>query len=85
MRRRAPRAIAVSRGLRLEAGMGNSPFSDPQQSGGDGQATVLVNIHSTLQTIILDEFADNNIRTLPPPGRLEMLRQLVRWESAPGS
>jgi hypothetical protein len=61
--------------------MANSPSSDPQQSGGDRQATVLVDDDDpTLQTMILDYFVDNNIHTLLASGREEMLRRLVRSE-----
>ena len=73
--------IAVSRRLWFEAGMANSPSSDPQQSGGDRQATVLVvDDDPTLQTMILDYFVDNNIQTLLASGREEMLRQLSAQE-----
>jgi DNA-binding response OmpR family regulator len=65
----------------FEAGMANSPSSDPQQSGGDRQATVLVvDDDPTLQTMILDYFADNNIQTLLASGREGMLRQLSAQE-----
>jgi two-component system OmpR family response regulator len=61
--------------------MANSPSSDPQQSGGDRQATVLVvDDDPTLQTMILDYFVDNNIQTLLASGREEMLRQLSAQE-----
>jgi len=61
--------------------MANSPSSDPQQSGGDRQATVLVvDDDPTLQKMILDYFVDNNIRTLLASGRQEMLRQLSAQE-----
>ena len=61
--------------------MANSPSSDPQQSGGDRQATVLVvDDDPTLQTMILDYFVDNNIQTLRASGRKEMLRQLSAQE-----
>jgi CheY-like chemotaxis protein len=74
-------AITVSRRLWLEAGMANSPSSDPQQSGGDRQATVLVvDDDPTLQTMILDYFVDNNIQTLLASDRKEMLRQLSAQE-----
>jgi two-component system OmpR family response regulator len=74
-------AIAVNRRLRLEAGMVNSPSSDPQQSGSDRQATVLVvDDDPTLQTMIFDYFVDNNIQTLLASGRKEMLRQLSAQE-----
>jgi DNA-binding response OmpR family regulator len=77
----APRAIALSGDLWLEAGMANSPSGDPQQSGGDRQATVLVvDDDPTLQTMIVDYFVDNNIRTLLASGRDEMLRQLDSHE-----
>ena len=57
--------------------MANSPSDDPQQNGGARQATVLVvDDDPTLQTMIVDYFVDNNIRTLLAPGRDEMLRQL---------
>jgi two-component system OmpR family response regulator len=57
--------------------MANSLSSDPQQSGGDRQTTVLVvDDDPTLQTMIFDYFVDNNIRTLLASGRKEMLRQL---------
>ena len=42
MLRLALEAIAVSRRLWLGVGIANSPSSDPQQSGGDRLATVLV-------------------------------------------
>jgi hypothetical protein len=42
MLRLALGTIALSRRLRLEAGMVNSPSGDPLQSGGDRQAAVLV-------------------------------------------
>jgi DNA-binding response OmpR family regulator len=76
----APRAIALSGDLWLEAGMANSPSGDPQQSGGDRQATVVVDDDPTLQTMIVDYFVDNNIRTLLASGRDEMLRQLGSHE-----
>jgi two-component system, OmpR family, response regulator len=61
--------------------MANSPSSDPQQSGDDRQATVLVvDDDPTIQTMILDYFTDNNIRTLLASGREEMLRQLGAQE-----
>ena len=61
--------------------MANSPSSNPQQSDGDRQATVLVvDDDPILQTMILDYFADNNIQTLLASGREEMLRQLARQE-----
>ena len=57
--------------------MANSPSSDPQQTGGDRHATVLVvDDDPTLQRMILDYFVDNNIQTLLASGREEMLRQL---------
>ena len=60
--------------------MASSPSSVPQQSG-DRQATVLVvDDDPTLQTMILDYFADSNIRTLPASGREEMVRQLAAHE-----
>ena len=84
MLRLALGAIAVSRRLWLEAGMANSPSSDPQQSGDDRQATVLVvDDDPTIQTMILDYFTDNNIRTLLASARRSMLRQLVRSELWP--
>ena len=77
-------AIAVNRRLRLEAGMVNSPSSDPHQSGSDRQATVLVvDDDPTLQTMILDYFVDNNMQTLLASARRSMLRQLVRSELWP--
>jgi two-component system OmpR family response regulator len=61
--------------------MANSPSSDPQQSGGDRQTTVLVvDDDPTLQRMILDYFVDNNIRTLLASDRKEMLRQLSAQE-----
>lgn len=61
--------------------MANSQSSDPQQWGGDRQVTVLVvDDDLTLQTMILDYFVDNDIRTLLTAGRKEMLRLLVRSE-----
>ena len=61
--------------------MANSPSSDPQQSGDDRQATVLVvDDDPTIQTMILDYFVDNNIRTLLASGREEMLRQVGAQE-----
>ncbi len=42
MLRLALGTIAVSRRLRLEAGMANSPSSDPLQRGGDRQADLVV-------------------------------------------
>ena len=61
--------------------MANSPSGDPQQNGGDRQATVLVvDDDPTLQTMIVDYFVDNNIRTLLASGRDEMLRQLGSHE-----
>jgi hypothetical protein len=77
MLRLALGAIVVSRRPRLEAGMGNSPSSDPQQSSGDRQATALIDDDSTLQTMILDDFVDNNIHTLLASGRNERLRQQI--------
>jgi hypothetical protein len=69
--------IAINRRLRLEAGMVNSPYGDPYQSGSDRQAKVLVvDDDPTLQTMIFDYFADNNIQTLLASGREAMLRQL---------
>ena len=76
-----PGAVAVSRRRRLETGMASSPSSDPIQSGGDHQATALVvDDDPALQRMILDYFADNNIRTLPASGREEMVRQLAAHE-----
>jgi two-component system OmpR family response regulator len=61
--------------------MANSPSTDSQQSGGDRQATVLVvDDDPTLQTMILDYFADNNIQTLLASGREQMLSQLSAQE-----
>src|ERR1700734_737423 len=61
--------------------MANSLSSDLQQSGDDRQATVLVvDADPTLQTMISDYFADNNIQTLLASGRNEMLRQLSAQE-----
>jgi CheY-like chemotaxis protein len=81
MLRLALGAIAVSRRLWLEAGMANSPSSNPQQNNGDRQATVLVvDDDPILQTMILDYFVDNNIQTLLASGREEMLRQLSAQE-----
>jgi DNA-binding response OmpR family regulator len=61
--------------------MANSPSSNPQQSDGDRQATVLVvDDDPILQTMILDYFVDNNIQTLLASGREEMLRQLSAQE-----
>src|SRR5271154_3921572 len=61
--------------------MANSPSSEPQQSGDDRQATVLVvDDDPTMQTMILDYFVDNNIQTLLASGREEMLRQLGAQE-----
>jgi len=83
MLRLAPAAIATRRrlwGLWLEAGMPNSS-SDPQQSGGDRQATVLVvDDDPSLQTMIFDYFTDNNIQTLLASDRKDMLRQLGAQE-----
>jgi len=65
-----PGAIAVSRTPWHEAGLPNSPPSDPQQTGGHQQETVLVvDDDPTLQTMILDYFVDNNIQTLLASGR----------------
>jgi two-component system OmpR family response regulator len=76
-----PGAVAVSRRRKLETGMASSPSSDPIQSGGDHQATALVvDDDPALQRMILDYFADNNIRTLPASGREEMVRQLAAHE-----
>jgi hypothetical protein len=50
--------IAVSRRLQLEADMANSSSNAPgkqRRSSGDGSRP------STPQTVILDDFADNNI------------------------
>jgi two-component system, OmpR family, response regulator len=81
MLRLALGTFAVSRRLWLEASMANSPSTDPQQSGSDRQATVLVvDDDPTLQTMILDYFVDNNIQTLLASGREEMLRQLSTQE-----
>ena len=64
-----------------EVGTGNSPSSDPQQTGNDRQETVLVvDDDLTLQSMILDYFVDNNIRTLLASGRKEMLRHLSAQE-----
>ena len=61
--------------------MANSPSSDPQQSGGDRLATVLVvDDDPTLQTMILDYFVDNNIQTRLASGRDQMLSQLSPQE-----
>ena len=61
--------------------MANSPSSDSQQSGSHRQATVLVvDDDPTLQTMILDYFADNNIQTLLASGREQMLSQLSGQE-----
>ncbi len=61
--------------------MANSPSGDPQQNGGDRQATVLVvDDDPTLQTMIVDYFVDNNIRTRLASGRDEMLRELSSHE-----
>ncbi len=61
--------------------MANSPSDDPQQNGSARQATVLVvDDDPTLQTMIVDYFVDNNIRTLLASGRDEMLRQLDSHE-----
>jgi hypothetical protein len=61
--------------------MANSQSSDPQQSGGDRQGTVLVDDDDpTLQTMILDYFVDDNIRTPLTAGGKETLRLLVRSE-----
>jgi two-component system, OmpR family, response regulator len=77
----APGAIAVSRTEWQEVGTGNSPSSDPQQTGNDRQETVLVvDDDLTLQSMILDYFVDNNIRTLLASGRKEMLRHLSAQE-----
>jgi hypothetical protein len=55
MLRLALGAIAVSLRLWLEAGMANSPSSNPQQNGSDRQTTVLVvDDDPTLQRMILD-------------------------------
>jgi hypothetical protein len=56
--------IAVSRRLRLEAGMANSPSSSPQQNNADRQATVLAADDPQPQIMILDHFVDNNIQAL---------------------
>jgi hypothetical protein len=64
MLRLALGTIAVSRRLLREAGMANSPSSDPLQSGGDRQAAVLVVDDPTPQIMILDDFVDNNIQAL---------------------
>ena len=62
--------------------MANSPSSDPQQSGGDRQATVLVvDDDPTLQTMILDYFVDNNIQTLLASGRKRCSASLARRKS----
>ena len=77
----APGAIAVSRTEWQEVGTRNSPSSDPQQTGSDCQETVLVvDDDLTLQSMILDYFVDNNIRTLLASGRKEMLRHLSAQE-----
>ena len=61
--------------------MANLPSSDPQQGGGDRQATVLVvDDDRIVQTMILDYFLDNNVQTLLASGRDEMLRQLRAHE-----
>ena len=71
----------VSRGRRLEAGVANSPSGDPQQSGWDRQATVLVvDDDPTIRTMLLEYFVDNNIQTLLASGRDEMVRQLSAYE-----
>ena len=75
------RAITAGCRIWLEAGMANSPYSHTEQSCGDHQATVLVvDDDPTLQTMIVDYFVDNNIRTLLASGRDEMLRQLGSHE-----
>jgi hypothetical protein len=50
MLRLALAMIAVSRRLRLEAGMANSPSSDPLQGGGVRQAEVPVVDDPTLKS-----------------------------------
>jgi two-component system OmpR family response regulator len=61
--------------------MASSPSSDPIQSGGDHQATAhVVDDDPALQRMILDYFADNNIRSLPASGREDMVRQLAAHE-----
>jgi hypothetical protein len=56
--------------------MANSQSGDPQQSGGDRQATVLVvDDDPTLQTMIFD-----NIRAPLTADGKEMLRRLFRSE-----
>jgi DNA-binding response OmpR family regulator len=61
--------------------MANSQSSDPEQNGGDRQATVLVvDDDPALQTMIFDYFVDNNIQTLLASDRREMLRQLSAQE-----
>jgi two-component system, OmpR family, response regulator len=61
--------------------MANPPSTDSQHSGGDRQITVLVvDDDPTLQTMIVDYFVDNNIRTLVASGREEMLRHLSAQE-----
>jgi CheY-like chemotaxis protein len=73
--------IAVSRRLWFEAGMANSPSSDPSK------AAAIVRRRSSSSTtippckrMILDYFVDNNIQTLLASGREEMLRQLSAQE-----
>jgi DNA-binding response OmpR family regulator len=77
-RRPNPAAVAVDRRHTVEAGMAIPPSSDPVQSGGDRQATVLVvDDDPTLQRMILNYFDDNNIQTLLAAGREEMVRTLA--------
>ena len=58
--------------------MAVTPSSDPVLSGGDRHVSVLVvDDDPTLQRMILDYFADNNIQTLLASGREEMVRQLA--------
>ena len=58
--------------------MAVTPSSDPLLSGGDRHVSVLVvDDDPTLQRMILDYFADNNIQTLLASGREEMVRQLA--------
>ena len=82
MLRLALETIAVSRWLWLEAGMANSSSNHPRhpmtpgkrRSSGNG---LLDDSDPSPQTMILDDFADNNIQRPLASGRIKTLRQQI--------